>query len=392
MRKPKQSQTSVRSVLKSVWAFTTIRYTLFLALCLWGTVVQMSYRVPGRFLYLIPLIGVVLSALGFIFLINDLLMGVPDHPFRKTLGGMERVANLLIQAFVCYSLFLYLNGKLDNSRPVEHPSEILSISGGEINIGPTIPYMWASLRSWEKPGRTERLLLRRGEQHALWGGEVVLVQIHPGYFGVPWISELVQDEEKYDREMIKLVPNSSTAWKRLIDFYLDRQKWNEAGKAAWNYLKIYPNDHDLALNVGSSLDLSGRHYEGISFLDYVATRHPTYETYQILGSALNDSGEKNRAAAILKSSIPLNPENWEAYYHLGYIYSDLGNYKEAAEMFEKVMERQPRFPEVQAQLTGLWKKISAGKPVRQAGEDRKNTRDPDQVTLRGKKAEYFPPN
>ncbi|HET6370511.1 MAG TPA: tetratricopeptide repeat protein, partial [Nitrospiria bacterium] len=94
----------------------------------------------------------------------------------------------------------------------------------------------------------------------------------------------------------------------------------------------------------------------------------------------------------LKSSIPLNPENWEAYYHLGYIYSDLGKYKEAAEMFEKVMERQPRFPEVQAQLTGLWKKISAGKPVRQAGEVGKPVRETAQVPLRGKQAEYFPPN
>jgi hypothetical protein len=392
MKKSKQNPNSVRSVLKSVWAFTTLRYTLVLALCLWGLVVQMNYRVPGRFLFLIPWIGAVLSALGLIFLINDLLMGVPDHPLRKAFGGLERLANLLIQVFVCYSLFLYLNGKLDTSDPVEHPSEILSISGGEITFGPTIPYMWAGLRSWENPNRTERLLLRRGEQHGLWGGEVVLVRIHSGYFGVPWISQLVQDEEKYDREMIRLVPTSSTAWKRLIDFYLDRQDWNKAGKTAWAYLKTYPNDYDLALDVGVALDQSGRHYEGISFLEYVSAKKPTYEIYQFLGSALNDAGEQTRAEAILESSIPLNPDNWEAYYHLGYIYSDLGKYKEAAEMFEKVMERQPRFPEVQAQITGLWKKLSAERPVRQAGERQKNNSESALTSVRSNRAGYSPVN
>ncbi|HXC61413.1 MAG TPA: tetratricopeptide repeat protein, partial [Nitrospiria bacterium] len=62
-------------------------------------------------------------------------------------------------------------------------------------------------------------------------------------------------------------------------------------------------------------------------------------------------------------SIRINPDPWEAYYRLGYIYNEMGRYKEAVAMFEKVLERQPHFPEIEKQFADLRKKLPAQSPI-----------------------------
>lgn len=366
MTKTKEDQIRLRSLLKNLWGYSTFRYTLIVGFCLLGMTVHLNYRVPSRFLFLFlpSSIGVALSALGFILVINQLLIGVPlHHPFRQALHWIKWLVHLFIWFFVLSSLFLYANGKLDRSQPVHQASEILTITGGQINLGLKIPYAWVSLRSWEDPNRTERLLLKRGEQRILWGGQPVVVQIRHGYFGIPWAFRIEPDEEKYNLEILKLAPTALTVWKKLVHFYLDHQQWKEAAATAHDYLKIYPNDYDFTLEVGSILNSADQYDDGIPFLDYVVKQRPTYEAYQLLGAALSHQGQKTRAAQALKEAIRINPDPWEAYYRLGYIYSDMGKYKEAAAMFEKVLERQPHFSEVEKQLADLRQRVATQPPT-----------------------------
>jgi tetratricopeptide (TPR) repeat protein len=97
----------------------------------------------------------------------------------------------------------------------------------------------------------------------------------------------------------------------------------------------------------------------VAFLEYAVGRQPTYEGCQLLAAALSHLGRKTRAAKLLEKSIRINPDSWEAYYRLGYIYTEIERYEEAAAMFEKVLERQPRFPEVEKQFAGLRQKLPA---------------------------------
>jgi len=131
---------------------------------------------------------------------------------------------------------------------------------------------------------------------------------------------------------------------------MDHERWKEAADATHHYLKIYPNADDFAVNVAGAMNVAGYYTEAVSLLDQVMTRRPTYEVHQLLGWALSYQGNKKRAAEILEASIPLNPDDWEAYYHLGYVYTDMGKPEEAIFMFEKVLERQPNFPEVNEQI------------------------------------------
>ena len=183
--------------------------------------------------------------------------------------------------FVCYSVFLYANGKLDSSLPVDRRAEVLEIVGEEIDLGSLVPYTWAELRLRDDPGRPIRLFLESREERNLWGGEAVIVQEREGYFGLPWIAK-IDHKEYYARETLRLMPTAAAAWREIVDFYL---RISGGGKPAPSpsYLEVYPHDYDFALYAGAELTTNRRYAEGIPLLELVVERKPSYEAYQALG-------------------------------------------------------------------------------------------------------------
>lgn len=353
----------LRSIFSKFWSHLTWKYIVILFLCLWALSVQMTYRVPSRFLFLLlPWVGLAVSVLSFILLGNHLLrlVRVPaDDPFIETFRRIERWTTLLIGAFLCYSLFLYANGRLDSSEPVDHSTEILTISGGEIDLGWLIPYSWTEFRSWEDPERTERLFLQWRERDVLWAGAEVVVQIRKGYFGLPWVLTIERDEEKNNLQVLRLVPTASAAWRQLITHYFIHHRPKEASAAAREYLKIYPNDLQFAGYVGAMLNEFGRYAEAVTVFEHVLARRPGYGDYVELGRAVYLQGNKTRAAAAWEAAIRLSPESPIAYYHLGYLYKEVGELQKAVGTFEKLMKRTPGFPEVEAEIANLRQVIQA---------------------------------
>lgn len=356
----------LRFFFRRFWTLATLKHSVITCLCLWAVFVQMVYRVPSQFLLVfLPWVGLALSTLSLVFLVNHFFTRVPEEdPFRLAFKRIEWWGSLIIRVFVYYSLLLYANGKLDSSEPVERNSEILSVSAGEIRLGFPVPYSWATLRSWEDPNQSKRFFLQPQEQDALWGGEMVIVQTRQGLFGIPWVAKIARHEEHYAKEILKLTPTASDAAQSLIHLYLKRQRWNEAIAATREHLKIYPKAYDFVFFVGSELTLNGIYNVGIQFLDYSIAHRPTYDRYQQLGWALSYQGNKTRAAEVLERSIDLKPYQWNAYYHLGYVYSDMGRNEEALAMFQKALERHPDFPEVEEEIVRLRRKIEIGKRLR----------------------------
>jgi tetratricopeptide (TPR) repeat protein len=317
--------------------------------------VQMTYRVPGRFLFwLLPWIGLALSCLSIVFLINHFRARISgESPLREALRQVEWGASLLIRIFIFYGLVLYANGGLDFADPTEKPSKILSISGGTVDLGAPVGYSWADLRSWDDPKDIQHLFLQPEEQNRLWGGESVTVLVRPGFFGIPWVAKIERDEEHYARQIVQVTPSASLAWRKLVQIYLEQKRWKEAVAATHEYLKASPRSYDTAFVVGSTLSSNGRYDEGVLFLEIAVRGKPSYDAYQKLGWALSYQGNKKRAAEVLENSIPLNPDYWEAYYHLGYVYGGLGRLQDSLAMFEKTLERRPDFPEVETRIANL---------------------------------------
>jgi len=337
------------------WRLLTFKHAVVTSLCVWAMYIQMRYRVPGRFLFwLLPWIGLALSCLSIVFLINHFSARIPgESPWREALGRVEWWASLLIRIFIFYGLVLYANGGLDVADPTEKPSKILSISGGELDLGTPVSYSWVNLRSWDDPKGIQRLFLLPEEQYRLWGGESVTVHVRPGFLGIPWVAKIERDEEHYARQIVQVTPSASLAWRRLISIYLKQERWKEAVAATYDLLKVSPRSYDAAFDAGSKLCSYGRYNEGVPLLEIAVRGKPSYDGYQELGWALSYQGNKKRAAEVLEGSIPLNPDYWEAYYHLGYVYGGMGRLQDSLAMFEKTLERRPEFPEVETRIANL---------------------------------------
>jgi tetratricopeptide (TPR) repeat protein len=363
---------AVRPLLKTFWSFLTLKYTLISCLCLFSLNMQMQYRVSTPFLFFLPWVSVALGILSFVLLGNHLLAAFSiEHPFGEIFTRIEFYISIPLRVFVCYGLLLYANATLDQFPPIERPFEIMEIAGLEINLGVPFSYSWASLRSAQHSEKTNRILLNADEKKMLWAGEQIVVRIHRGFFRIPWISKLDRDEEKYSKELLQMNPTASLMWRRLINFYIEHARWDEAAETSRTYLKVDPAAYKLALHIGNTLNAVGRYDQGMPFIEYAVAAKPTYESYISFGAGLSRRGDNPRAAEALKKAVQLDPEGWEAYFQLGHVYKEMGRYTEAVETFERVLKQHPRFPFVQSELADL-RKMIAGSTQGQKKQANKN--------------------
>jgi tetratricopeptide (TPR) repeat protein len=197
-----------------------------------------------------------------------------------------------------------------------------------------------------------------------------MVTSRQGFLGIPWVAAIERDWDHYAKEILKYAPTASTVWKELIAFDLTHDLWKEGKEASWEYLKLYPNDYKTAIQIGGSFDIVFRYAEAVPFYEYAAARHPTYEVSQVLGTALSWSGNNTRAAQVLEASVQLNPDYWEAYYHLGYVYGGMGRLAEGIAAFEKALERKPNSPEMETELARQRQALAAVQAAKQAAQKR----------------------
>ncbi len=363
----------IRMIFQNLRLFLTFKYGLMLAVCTYIVFIQMNYRVPGPIiLILLPSIGVVLTALNFILLLSHFLISLPsDDPLRRLLKQIERGITNLIFLFFIYSAVIFVNGRSDTTLPIEHTATVVAINENRLNIGSISALPWVELTSWEGKNKSKHLLLGWREKEWIWPGQPVLIQIRQGLFGIPWVFKLERDKEKYYQKILEAVPNAAETWKDLTRFYLDRKKWKQAAETAEDYLKIYPKDYEFAKGTAAVLGQAHQNAEMIALLEPFLSqaslsKKQNYELYNLVGWGAHYLGDNSRAVKLSEASIPFDPENWWAYYQLGYIYHHTGKPKEAIAMFKKVLERRPGFPEIEQQLSLLQKTEEREKEITKA--------------------------
>ncbi len=341
------------------WSRAGIQYYIALSACLLATWMQFQYRVSVSFIFVFfPLIGLALSLLSCVLLVNYFLKDLPQwEPLFVFAKRIEWSIGLLTRIFVYSSLLIYANGKLDTADPVYRAAEITA-DYEESSADLPISYSWVALKYRDNPSRTVRILLTPGEDRQLWGAEPVSVTIKNGSLGIPVVTTIEQDWDWYAREALKLAPTAAEIWKQLIFFDLRHGRIQDGAAAAQEYFKLYPRDAETAAAAGGILFERGKFKDSVQFFEYSLAQKPTYDNYQALGTALNWSGERLRAAKVLETSIPLRPDDWEAYYHLGYVYHDMAKYEEAIAWFKKALEKRPNFPEARGMIAGARQNIA----------------------------------
>lgn len=342
-------------VLARALLVKTYKHGITIAVSVWALYVFSEYRLPvGWLLYLLPFASLIVGIAGVVAFLQDLL-GPDRHDMKigPFLSKVEWGMNAMVRVLVYVALFVFANAKLDTTPTVDQETVLRTIAGVRLDWTERLPSLVGTIDSWESPGDVIRLPLRASEERRLWGGQHIAVRTRAGYFGVPWVVAIECDEAYATREVLKLAPTATEAWKRLIRYYINQQRWDEVVHTGLDYARLYPNDHEYLLWVGTSLGFAQRYTESIQILNDLIARHPSYEVHQQLGWSLNWSGQSQRAAEILERSITLDPENFEAYYHLGYVYMDMAVNEKALASFKAVLTRLPHFPEVQSKIAQL---------------------------------------
>lgn len=340
------------SLTANLFTRDAARHLLTLGLCLWAVYAQQTYRVPGEiFFALLPWASGAVLLLSFAVFVKFLVVGPVQAGTQRSMPRwVERIGGIIVRLFIYYGLLVWINGALDRSLPVEHDSELLQIRGGEVDFGLVLSYSWAELRSWQNPGRIERVLLTAQEAQDLWAGQSVVVQMRSGFLALPWVHAVQADDGKYYEAVLKLAPDSAEAGRALVRFYVNHRRRPEARRAALEYFERHPNDYVFAQQTGKAFAAGAHFEEMVAVLEPFVSRKPSYEAYNLVGFGLWRIGRKAEAIALLKASIPLDPDNWWAHYFLGYVYQSVGEYSESVSSFERVLKIRPSFPEVQIEL------------------------------------------
>jgi hypothetical protein len=327
--------------------------------------VQLVYRAPSRYVsVLLAGIAVACTGLMLAFWLHALIRGVRAR--AKLLSPIAigyRLCALVILGSCLYGLFLLSNGTFDLSDPAHHRTEIVRIGLDETEIGIRVPFVWADVRSWRRPGELERILVRPEERERLWGGQAIVVSVRAGFHGVPWISRIDGDVEKQSREILAVAPDAAQIRKDLAEFYVRLGRFTEAAITTREYARRFPDDRDFPVRIARMLTTRERPADVVTVLADIAPQREDADVYMLLGHALARQGRRPEGVAHLERARAMQPRNWWPYYALGWAYAGDGEHARAVAAFQKAIELRPGLADAERELQRL-RPLAARAPAR----------------------------
>jgi hypothetical protein len=327
---------------------------------------QTVFRVPSGFLFvLIPLVTVALSGLCVAVFVNHVLRGVrEDDPLRKPVRWAEFASGVCVRVFVVYGLFLFANAALDRTETNAREADVVEIVGADLNFS-FIPHAWVSLRRLDDPNRVERILLSPADP-PLWPGQPVILHMRAGFFRLPWVAQVAVDDVRQSLATLKQSPGAAEPMKSLIRGYAMRDNIRDGVATTLEYERLHPTDHDYPERIALGLGMAGDCASMYRLLEPFIGRRTDYEFFTYVGWALACLKRRDEAMTYLEKAIALEPENWWAYYHIGYMYFDAQKFEQAEPFLQNVLTKR-HIPDV-ARDIGTIQKIVALKRAREAAQ------------------------
>jgi tetratricopeptide (TPR) repeat protein len=335
------------------------------ALGCWAIWAQIAYRTPNRYVsVLLAGVAVAMTGLSLAFWLHAMFRGIGAPQKKLTLTAVgHRLCALVILGLACYGLFLFSNGRFDLADPAHYATEIVSIGLDETEVGIRVPFVWADVRSWRRPGELERILVRPDERERLWSGQAVVVSVRPGFHGVPWVSRIEGDVEKRSREVLALAPDAGQVRKDLAEFYAQLGRFTEAAMTTREYARRFPDDRAFPVRIATLLTSRERFADVVTVLDDVAPRREDADVYMLLGHALAMQGRRPEGLVLLERARGMQPRNWWPHYALGWAYGGAGDYARAVASFQKAIELRPGLNDAERELQRL-RPLAARAPAR----------------------------
>jgi tetratricopeptide (TPR) repeat protein len=347
-------------------ARATLVHGALCALAGWAVWAQFVYRVPDRFLAILlgalTVASVGLTAVSWVAAVFTGLRASPHQ--QRWVERAHHACALVVLAATFYSLYLFTNGKFDLSDPVPHATTLVGIAHDEEALGPSTPFTWMTLTSWRDPTRTERVLLRRDERQRLWPGQPVVVLERQGFYGSRWVSAVEPNVEAQSREILRLAPDALQIWKDLAWFHVRLLRFDDARRAATEYIARAPHDPEFPAQIASAMMGRDRFAEIAAVLKPVVRRHERMDIYASYGYAIAMQGNRD-GFKYLERAVAMQPNHWWPHYAAGHAYGVHRDFPRALASFERALELRPGLGDVAQLLPGLRQQVAQQRSAQQ---------------------------
>lgn len=156
------------------------------------------------------------------------------------------------------------------------------------------------------------------------------------------------DENRYNEEMKKMEREQFVRQMKEAARLLEAGDGIAAVPILERLAELYPDDVDVALNLGGAYVLSKRWQLAIDVLEIASLHNPGNPAVwsnlaaAYLGTlAISTKDKQDKAIVAFLRVVELNPHYPNAHYNLGLIYEDRGDLRNARDMFAQAIKVNP---------------------------------------------------
>jgi tetratricopeptide (TPR) repeat protein len=190
--------------------------------------------------------------------------------------------------------------------------------------------------------------------------------------------------ESFLRQATQLLPQATLAWNNLGSCLLHLGREHEALLALQEALRLSPNDVDITVNIGLAwlgcgqnraaencfqsvlkrqpehagaisgmaglFQMTERSEEAVSYYERALQLKPAGDAYKGLSQALWDTGDVNRAVAVLVAAAQSHPGDADDQFDMGFLLASAGDVEGATAAYRAALQLRPGFPLALARL------------------------------------------
>lgn len=354
----------IRSVWKRWFSWITISRWL-IALCLWATSTQVTYATLDSLSFVGWInVGVLsLCALALLVRVFVPTAVITDYRLlRHSLLASDAVAI----TFICWGVFTNINGVLDSSEPEKQSAIVVEIIEEPLSLGWFHPAGRAALATRNAPSDLHYVALRNNAFANLLVGQELTFTQYNGLLGLPWITDVFINHEAVPRDL--LTSEDPIVRKDIALALLHGKEWNEGQEAVRYYYEHYyemasPEDDRFIHNVTDIFLKGNETHRAAAFLKSLIPIRPSYELYLSYGTILQQIGDRGGAIESYRAATGLHPQPILALYSLGYTLKAAGQFEEATAAFNRLLELAPQYSTVNEALSEMRQKRASVSPV-----------------------------
>ena len=310
-----------------------------------------AHRILGNTVfYMLQAINVYNLYIWTVLFLDDMLWLFKKFDKAKKMMPYIKEVGIVVLAVcaITASAFTINSKRLEDSEL--HKSNVLDIK--TLGVG-AMSFDYFVLSPLDGKADGKLYVIKNKMDDELYVGQEVLVRESRGLLGLREVLQVKENSEVYYGNMKTVLPDSFKAREGLISVYMDQKEYHKAERMYLEYLRMSPPQDNIGEYLASRLIMEEQYDIACRIYEHMLKSERNYDTLTQYGYALAYSLRYAEAVKIYEEAIMLDPDNYIAHYHLGYVFRDMKRYDDARASWTRTLELFPNFPEVKKRLTEL---------------------------------------